>query len=158
MTEPARKSPQLWTDCLSVFVPCVTYAYQEGRKEGMKIDKSDYMVGSDGPRGSKYDFMTTVEEVPKGVHARGKDTAANPESILSGLAAVLFHRIFLMQADLRAGGKSKYSNLIQGFTQKQRQKQNKTKQKNKSIQLTIRLLLSVQKESQRKSYLTLKLE
>lgn len=35
------------------------------------VDKSDYMVGSYGPRPAEYDFLTTVEEAPKGVLARG---------------------------------------------------------------------------------------
>uniref|UniRef100_A0A3Q0SUL0 Rho GDP-dissociation inhibitor 1 n=1 Tax=Amphilophus citrinellus TaxID=61819 RepID=A0A3Q0SUL0_AMPCI len=46
------------------------YVQQTFRK-GMKIDKSDYMVGSYGPRDSEYDFLTTVEEAPKGLLARG---------------------------------------------------------------------------------------
>uniref|UniRef100_A0A3B4EZ97 Rho GDP-dissociation inhibitor 1 n=1 Tax=Pundamilia nyererei TaxID=303518 RepID=A0A3B4EZ97_9CICH len=46
------------------------YVQQTFRK-GMKIDKSDYMVGSYGPRGAEYDFLTTVEEAPKGLLARG---------------------------------------------------------------------------------------
>lgn len=46
------------------------YVQQTFRK-GMKIDKSDYMVGSYGPRASEYDFLTTVEEAPKGLLARG---------------------------------------------------------------------------------------
>lgn len=35
------------------------------------VDKSDYMVGSYGPRDTEYDYMTTVEEAPKGMIARG---------------------------------------------------------------------------------------
>ena len=35
------------------------------------VDKSDYMVGSYGPRSSEYDFLTTLEEAPKGLLARG---------------------------------------------------------------------------------------
>lgn len=35
------------------------------------VDKSDYMVGSYGPRPAAYDFVTTVEEAPKGLLARG---------------------------------------------------------------------------------------
>nr|XP_019939362.1 PREDICTED: rho GDP-dissociation inhibitor 1-like [Paralichthys olivaceus] len=35
------------------------------------VDKSDYMVGSYGPRPNEYDFLTTVEEAPKGTMARG---------------------------------------------------------------------------------------
>ncbi|XP_057699545.1 rho GDP-dissociation inhibitor 1-like [Corythoichthys intestinalis] len=44
---------------------------QQTYRKGMKIDKSDYMVGSYGPRPAAYDFLTTVEEAPKGVLARG---------------------------------------------------------------------------------------
>uniref|UniRef100_A0A8P4G2K6 Rho GDP-dissociation inhibitor 1 n=2 Tax=Dicentrarchus labrax TaxID=13489 RepID=A0A8P4G2K6_DICLA len=44
---------------------------QQTYRKGVKIDKSDYMVGSYGPRPSEYDFLTTVEEAPKGVLARG---------------------------------------------------------------------------------------
>uniref|UniRef100_A0A3P9N6P0 Rho GDP-dissociation inhibitor 1 n=1 Tax=Poecilia reticulata TaxID=8081 RepID=A0A3P9N6P0_POERE len=46
------------------------YVQQTFRK-GMKIDKSDYMVGSYGPRPNEYDFLTTMEEAPKGMLARG---------------------------------------------------------------------------------------
>ncbi|XP_037546033.1 rho GDP-dissociation inhibitor 1 [Nematolebias whitei] len=46
------------------------YVQQTFRK-GMKIDKSDYMVGSYGPRPAEYDFLTTTEEAPKGMLARG---------------------------------------------------------------------------------------
>uniref|UniRef100_UPI0037E96440 rho GDP-dissociation inhibitor 1-like n=1 Tax=Semicossyphus pulcher TaxID=241346 RepID=UPI0037E96440 len=44
---------------------------QQTYRKGMKIDKSDYMVGSYGPRPAEYDFLTTMEEAPKGVLARG---------------------------------------------------------------------------------------
>lgn len=44
---------------------------QQTYRKGMKIDKSDYMVGSYGPRPTEYDFLTTMEEAPKGVLARG---------------------------------------------------------------------------------------
>jgi len=44
---------------------------QQTYRKGLKLDKSDYMVGSYGPRPSEYDFMTTMEEAPKGVLARG---------------------------------------------------------------------------------------
>ncbi|KAM8773254.1 rho GDP-dissociation inhibitor 1-like [Acanthopagrus latus] len=44
---------------------------QQTYRKGVKIDKSDYMVGSYGPRPAEYDFLTTVEEAPKGVLARG---------------------------------------------------------------------------------------
>ncbi|XP_029287182.1 rho GDP-dissociation inhibitor 1-like [Cottoperca gobio] len=46
------------------------YVQQTFRK-GIKIDKSDYMVGSYGPRPTEYDFLTTMEEAPKGLVARG---------------------------------------------------------------------------------------
>ncbi|CAB1450749.1 unnamed protein product [Pleuronectes platessa] len=44
---------------------------QQTYRKGMKIDKSDYMVGSYGPRPNEYDFLTTVEEAPTGLMARG---------------------------------------------------------------------------------------
>uniref|UniRef100_A0A3P9I2A6 Rho GDP-dissociation inhibitor 1 n=1 Tax=Oryzias latipes TaxID=8090 RepID=A0A3P9I2A6_ORYLA len=44
---------------------------QETYRKGMKIDKTDYMVGSYGPRANEYEFFTTVEEAPKGLLARG---------------------------------------------------------------------------------------
>ena len=37
----------------------------------LTVDKSDYMVGSYGPRPAEYDFLTTIEEAPKGMMARG---------------------------------------------------------------------------------------
>lgn len=40
-------------------------------RKGIKIDKSEYMVGSYGPRPTEYDFLTSTEEAPKGVMARG---------------------------------------------------------------------------------------
>ncbi|XP_067114970.1 rho GDP-dissociation inhibitor 1-like [Osmerus mordax] len=46
------------------------YVQQTFRK-GVKIDKSDYMVGSYGPRPDEYDFLTPLEEAPKGMLARG---------------------------------------------------------------------------------------
>lgn len=46
------------------------YVQQTFRK-GIKIDKSDYMVGSYGPRLAEYDFLTAMEEAPKGLMARG---------------------------------------------------------------------------------------
>ncbi|KAM4612260.1 rho GDP-dissociation inhibitor 1-like [Polymixia lowei] len=46
------------------------YVQQTSRK-GVKIDKSDYMVGSYGPRPAEYDFLTPLEEAPKGLLARG---------------------------------------------------------------------------------------
>lgn len=36
------------------------------------VDKADYMVGSYGPRpDEEYEFLTSVEESPKGMMARG---------------------------------------------------------------------------------------
>ncbi|KAG5853708.1 hypothetical protein ANANG_G00029000 [Anguilla anguilla] len=49
------------------------YVQQTFRK-GIRIDKSDYMVGSYGPRETEYDFLTTLEEAPKGMLARGTYT------------------------------------------------------------------------------------
>uniref|UniRef100_A0A672PBA8 Rho GDP-dissociation inhibitor 1 n=1 Tax=Sinocyclocheilus grahami TaxID=75366 RepID=A0A672PBA8_SINGR len=46
------------------------YVQQTFRK-GIKIDKSDYMVGSYGPRPNEYEFLTPLEEAPKGMLARG---------------------------------------------------------------------------------------
>ncbi|XP_067089529.1 rho GDP-dissociation inhibitor 1 isoform X1 [Osmerus mordax] len=40
-------------------------------RKGVRIDKSDYMVGSYGPRPAEYDFLTPLEEAPKGMLARG---------------------------------------------------------------------------------------
>lgn len=36
------------------------------------VDKSDYMVGSYGPRDCEYDFITSLEEAPTGLMARGQ--------------------------------------------------------------------------------------
>ncbi|CAN9505746.1 unnamed protein product [Ophioblennius macclurei] len=48
---------------------------QQTFRKGVKVDKSDYMVGSYGPRPSQeYDFLTTTEEAPKGMLARGTYT------------------------------------------------------------------------------------
>ncbi|KAL4648058.1 rho GDP-dissociation inhibitor 1-like [Arapaima gigas] len=43
---------------------------QNTYRNKMKIDKSEYMVGSYGPRDTEYDFLTPLEEAPKGVLAR----------------------------------------------------------------------------------------
>ncbi|XP_076153833.1 rho GDP-dissociation inhibitor 1 [Alosa pseudoharengus] len=40
-------------------------------RKGVKVDKSDYMVGSYGPRATEYEFLTPLEEAPKGLIARG---------------------------------------------------------------------------------------
>ncbi|XP_029783342.1 rho GDP-dissociation inhibitor 1 [Suricata suricatta] len=44
---------------------------QHTYRKGVKIDKTDYMVGSYGPRAEEYEFLTPVEEAPKGMLARG---------------------------------------------------------------------------------------
>ncbi|XP_042248397.1 rho GDP-dissociation inhibitor 1 [Thunnus albacares] len=45
---------------------------QQTFRKGVKVDKSDYMVGSYGPRpDEEYEFLTTMEEAPKGMLARG---------------------------------------------------------------------------------------
>uniref|UniRef100_A0A3Q3X317 Rho GDP-dissociation inhibitor 1 n=1 Tax=Mola mola TaxID=94237 RepID=A0A3Q3X317_MOLML len=44
-------------------------------RKGVKVDKTDYMVGSYGPRPSEeYEFLTPMEEAPKGLIARGNYT------------------------------------------------------------------------------------
>ncbi|XP_067914552.1 rho GDP-dissociation inhibitor 1 [Heterodontus francisci] len=40
-------------------------------RKGVRIDKSQYMVGSYGPRDAEYEFLTPQEEAPKGILARG---------------------------------------------------------------------------------------
>nr|XP_006199649.1 rho GDP-dissociation inhibitor 1 [Vicugna pacos] len=44
---------------------------QHTYRKGVKIDKTDYMVGSYGPRAEEYEFLTPMEEAPKGMLARG---------------------------------------------------------------------------------------
>ncbi|KAK5866563.1 hypothetical protein PBY51_020746 [Eleginops maclovinus] len=44
---------------------------QQTYRKGIKIDKSDYMVGSYGPSINEYEYLTSVEEAPKGLLARG---------------------------------------------------------------------------------------
>ncbi|KAJ8389178.1 hypothetical protein AAFF_G00123840 [Aldrovandia affinis] len=44
---------------------------QQTYRKGVKLDKSDYMVGSYGPRPTEYEFLTPLEEAPKGMLARG---------------------------------------------------------------------------------------
>ncbi|XP_029364290.1 rho GDP-dissociation inhibitor 1 [Echeneis naucrates] len=45
---------------------------QQSFRKGVKVDKTDYMVGSYGPRpNEEYEFLTTMEESPKGMLARG---------------------------------------------------------------------------------------
>ncbi|XP_043924144.1 rho GDP-dissociation inhibitor 1 [Protopterus annectens] len=40
-------------------------------RKGIQIDKTEYMVGSYGPRTEEYEFLTPKEEAPKGMLARG---------------------------------------------------------------------------------------
>ncbi|KAI3360012.1 hypothetical protein L3Q82_014343, partial [Scortum barcoo] len=45
---------------------------QQSFRKGVRVDKSDYMVGSYGPRPEKeYEFLTVMEEAPKGMLTRG---------------------------------------------------------------------------------------
>ncbi|XP_053711984.1 rho GDP-dissociation inhibitor 1-like [Synchiropus splendidus] len=44
---------------------------QQTYRKGMRIDKSEYMVGSYCARADEYDFLTTAEEAPTGLLARG---------------------------------------------------------------------------------------
>ncbi|KAL0993391.1 hypothetical protein UPYG_G00107220 [Umbra pygmaea] len=46
------------------------YAQQTSRK-GVTLDKTEYMVGSYGPRPTEYEFLTPLEEAPKGLLYRG---------------------------------------------------------------------------------------
>ncbi|CAH2291799.1 rho GDP-dissociation inhibitor 1 [Pelobates cultripes] len=39
-------------------------------RKGVKLDKTTYMVGSYGPRLEEYEFLTPIEEAPKGLLAR----------------------------------------------------------------------------------------
>ncbi|XP_076001587.1 rho GDP-dissociation inhibitor 1-like isoform X2 [Genypterus blacodes] len=43
-------------------------------RKGVKVDKSDYMVGSYCPRVAEYDILTPLEETPTGLLARGHYT------------------------------------------------------------------------------------
>ncbi|CAL9693774.1 unnamed protein product [Knipowitschia caucasica] len=48
---------------------------QQTFRKGMRVDKSDYMVGSYGPRPKEeYEFLTPLEEAPTGLIARGTYT------------------------------------------------------------------------------------
>nr|XP_045017161.1 rho GDP-dissociation inhibitor 3 isoform X2 [Jaculus jaculus] len=38
---------------------------------GLRVDKAVYMVGSYGPRAQEYEFVTPVEEAPRGSLVRG---------------------------------------------------------------------------------------
>ncbi|KAM8947763.1 rho GDP-dissociation inhibitor 1 [Pelodytes ibericus] len=40
-------------------------------RKGVKVDKTNYMVGSYGPRAEEYEFLTPIEEAPKGLLSRG---------------------------------------------------------------------------------------
>ncbi|XP_056406665.1 rho GDP-dissociation inhibitor 1 [Hyla sarda] len=44
---------------------------QQTYRKGVKLDKTNYMVGSYGPRVDEYEFLTPIEEAPKGILARG---------------------------------------------------------------------------------------
>ncbi|KAM4662974.1 rho GDP-dissociation inhibitor 1 isoform 1-T2 [Discoglossus pictus] len=44
---------------------------QQTYRKGVKLDKTNYMVGSYGPRVDEYEFVTPIEEAPKGMLARG---------------------------------------------------------------------------------------
>ncbi|KAM9346364.1 rho GDP-dissociation inhibitor 1 isoform 1-T2 [Symphorus nematophorus] len=48
---------------------------QQSFRKGVRVDKTDYMVGSYGPRpAEEYEFLTSLEEAPKGMLARGTYT------------------------------------------------------------------------------------
>nr|XP_033819938.1 rho GDP-dissociation inhibitor 3 isoform X2 [Geotrypetes seraphini] len=40
-------------------------------RKAIKVDQAIYMVGSYGPRAEEYEFLTPVEEAPKGLMVRG---------------------------------------------------------------------------------------
>ncbi|KAI1883978.1 hypothetical protein AGOR_G00221660 [Albula goreensis] len=40
-------------------------------RKGLRVDKAVYMVGSYGPRVEEHEFLTPVEEAPKGMLVRG---------------------------------------------------------------------------------------
>ncbi|XP_044535011.1 rho GDP-dissociation inhibitor 2 [Gracilinanus agilis] len=44
---------------------------QHTYRTGAKVDKATFMVGSYGPRADEYEFLTPIEEAPKGLLARG---------------------------------------------------------------------------------------
>uniref|UniRef100_A0A8C5SG55 Rho GDP dissociation inhibitor beta n=1 Tax=Laticauda laticaudata TaxID=8630 RepID=A0A8C5SG55_LATLA len=44
---------------------------QNTYRKGVKVDKAVFMVGSYGPRPEEYEFITPIEEAPKGMVARG---------------------------------------------------------------------------------------
>ncbi|XP_073444302.1 rho GDP-dissociation inhibitor 1 [Dendrobates tinctorius] len=43
---------------------------QQTYRKGVRLDKTNYMVGSYGPRADECEFLTPVEEAPKGLLAR----------------------------------------------------------------------------------------
>ncbi|XP_075072910.1 rho GDP-dissociation inhibitor 1 [Mixophyes fleayi] len=47
---------------------------QQTNRKGVRLDKTTYMVGSYGPRVDDYEFLTPIEEAPKGLLARGSYT------------------------------------------------------------------------------------
>ncbi|XP_062956975.1 rho GDP-dissociation inhibitor 3 [Cynocephalus volans] len=46
---------------------CLHHTY----RRGLRVDKAVYMVGSYGPSAQEYEFVTPVEEVPRGALVRG---------------------------------------------------------------------------------------
>uniref|UniRef100_A0A8C9DLK3 Rho GDP-dissociation inhibitor 1 n=1 Tax=Prolemur simus TaxID=1328070 RepID=A0A8C9DLK3_PROSS len=54
---------------------------QHTYRKGVKIDKTDYMVGSYGPRAEEYEFLTPMEEAPKGVPSSARP---GPGALLEG--------------------------------------------------------------------------
>ncbi|XP_034362349.1 rho GDP-dissociation inhibitor 3 isoform X2 [Arvicanthis niloticus] len=46
---------------------CLHHTY----RRGLRVDKATFMVGSYGPRAQEYEFVTPVEEAPRGALARG---------------------------------------------------------------------------------------
>ncbi|KAG7505234.1 rho GDP-dissociation inhibitor 1 [Solea senegalensis] len=47
---------------------------QDSFRKGIRVEKSTYMVGSYGPRPEEYEYITTMDEAPKGMMARGTYT------------------------------------------------------------------------------------
>ncbi|XP_065826803.1 rho GDP-dissociation inhibitor 1-like [Oscarella lobularis] len=45
--------------------------HQKTTRKGITVDKTSHMVGSYGPKAESYQFLTPVEEAPKGMLARG---------------------------------------------------------------------------------------
>uniref|UniRef100_A0AAV2KG42 Rho GDP-dissociation inhibitor 1 n=1 Tax=Knipowitschia caucasica TaxID=637954 RepID=A0AAV2KG42_KNICA len=48
--------------------------YHVTSRKGITVDKDAYMVGSYGPRAEEHEFISSVEEAPKGMIARGHYT------------------------------------------------------------------------------------